>query len=113
MSNKLKLLRNNSNRKWDDTQWVEEFIEFLQGEIPEGIHIPRGHQPKMSAKKAKSIVWYPQEHFSIIPDTIEVCDSCGSVFNYEQGGIYWETKGKCYCGGCEYKVPENYDRGKR
>jgi len=88
------LLKNNENKELSDLEWIEEFYEFLQGEIPEGIHLLRGHKPQLSQKKAFAIIWYLQEHFSILPDHIERCDNCGSLFDQDGEGIYWETKGK-------------------
>ena len=70
MSNKINLLKNNNKRTDSDLEWIEEFYNFLQGEVPETIHLPNGHIPKMTAKKAFSIIWYLQEHFSILPDKI-------------------------------------------
>lgn len=113
MDIKINLLKKNDKKEWDDIEWVEEFYKFLQGEIPDSIRLPRGHKPQLSQKKAFSIIWYLQEHFPILPDHIEQCDSCGSLFDEHIEGIHWETKGKSFCGSCEYLVPENYDRGKR
>jgi len=109
----ISLLKNNDSREISDLEWVEEFYEFLQGTLPGGIKMGRGHQPQMSAKKAFSIIWYLQEHFPVLPDNIERCSNCGSLFDSNSEGIYWESKGKDFCDGCEYLVPENYDRGKR
>lgn len=107
------LLKNNDNKEWDAQQWVEEFYEFLKGNVPDNIHLPRGHKPAMSRKKARSVIWYLQEHFPIIPDTIDFCDYCGNIYDSNSQGGYWQTKGKCFCDSCRYQVPENYDRGGR
>ena len=100
-------------KEWNDLEWMDEFYKFLQGKVPEEISIGRGHQPKLSEKKANTIIWYLQEHLRILPDNTERCDTCGSLYDSWSEGIYWETKGKHYCGGCDYLVPENYDRGKK
>lgn len=113
MIDKIPLLKNNDNRDWTTLEWVQEFYDFLQGEIPENMHLVRGHAPKMSPKKAMAIVWYLQEHMPVIPDTIERCDCCGELFDSYNSGLYWESKGKNFCDGCSYLVPQNYDRGKR
>jgi formylmethanofuran dehydrogenase subunit E len=114
MDNEIKLLKNNDNRTDSDIEKVREFYRFLTGEeMPEKISMGRGHAPKMSEKKAFSIIWYLQEHLSIFPDTIERCSVCGELFDTNSEGIYWETKGKHYCGGCSDIVPYNYDRGRR
>jgi len=96
----MQLLKNNDNRNWSDTEWVREFFNFLMGEIPEGMRIARGHQPKMSAKKAETIIWYLQEHFPIIPDNIEKCASCDLIFDYNSQGEYSEKTGKVKCDNC-------------
>ena len=100
-------------KDWDAFEWIDEFYRFLQGETPEGMQCGKGGQPKLSEKKAFSIIWYLQEHMRILPDNIERCDICGELFDDWSEGIYWETKGKHYYGACDYLVPENYDRGKR
>jgi len=100
--------------KWTDLEWLGEFYNFLQGEdVPKEIFLKKSHIPKMSKKKAMSIIWYLQEHLRILPDYIEQCSVCGSLYNSWSEGIYWETKGKFFCGACDYLVPENYDKGKR
>lgn len=112
----MKLLKNSNKRTKDSTDmdWVKEFYEFLKGEkLPKEIQIMRGHQPKMSAKKAFTIIWYLQEHFCVLPDTIEKCDVCDKLYNTNEEGLYWETKGKHYCGSCDYVVPNNYDKGRK
>lgn len=114
--NEIVLFKNNSEhtKKFTDIDFITEFYDFLKGSsIPEGMSIARGHRPKMSAKKASTIIWFLQEQFSILPDHIEQCDVCESFFDSWSSGIYWETKGKHYCGGCDHLVPMNYDRGKR
>jgi len=106
---------NESDKKrkdWNDLEWIDEFYHFLQGEMPDGMQCGNGRTPKLSEKKAFTIIWYLQEHMRILPDNIKRCDSCGELFDDWSEGIYWETKGKHYCGACEHLVPENYDRGK-
>lgn len=45
-------LRKNDNPKRPALEMVTEFYDFLQGESPEKIIIPKGHMPKMSKKKS-------------------------------------------------------------
>lgn len=114
MNNEIKLLKNNDNRTDSDIEKVREFYRFLTGEeTPETILLTRGHAPKMSEKKAFSIIWFLQEHLSVFPDSIERCDVCGELFDYSSDGIYWETKGKHYCSSCSDVVPYNYDKGRK
>ena len=116
MSQSIKFRDNNHHhthrKEWNDLEWVSEFYKFIQGEAPEEISISRGHQPKLSEKKANSIIWYLQQHLRILPDNIDRCDTCGWMFDSCSEGVFWETKGKNYCGGCDHLVPQNYDRGK-
>ena len=109
MNNKIKLIKNNDEKDWSDLEWIDEFYQFLQGECPETIHLKRGKQPKLTKKQAFSIIWYLQEHFSVLPDNIEKCWCCGELFDSYSEGLYWESKGRHYCGDCEYLVPDNYD----
>lgn len=117
MQNKIKFQDENHHhthrKEWVDLEWIDEFYKFLQGEVPGEINIGRGHQPKLSEKKANTIIWYLQEHMRILPDNVERCDTCGSLYDMNSEGLYWESKGKCYCDGCSELVPLNYDRGKR
>ena len=98
---------------WEDLEWLQEFFAFLQGDPPEEISIGWGKQPKLSKKKAFAIIWYLQERMRVLPENIEMCDNCGELYDAHSEGLYWESKGKHYCGGCDSIVPQNYDRGKR
>ena len=114
MDNEIKLLKDNDHRTDTDLEKIQEFYRFLTGEeIPKCMSFQRGHAPKMSEKKAFSIIWYLQEHLSILPDTIERCSVCGELFDSYSEGIYWQTKGKHYCDVCSDIVPYNYDRGRK
>lgn len=101
----MKLIKNNSNRDWSDLEWIEEFYKFLQGEIPEGMVLGRGHKVKLSPDKAYMVIWYLQEHFSLLPDHIEKCYNCDCLFDTNVEGYYWEKKGRHYCNGCEHLAP--------
>lgn len=109
----IKLIKDNDNRTDSDIEKMEEFYNFLQGECPDNLRFSRGNQPKLSHKKAFSIIYYLQEHLAVFPDRIEKCANCNELFDTWSEGLYCETKGKHYCGWCEDIVPPNYDRGKR
>lgn len=80
---------------------MEEFYNFLMGkEIPEGMRIPKHCQPKLTPKKAFTIIWFLQEHFRILPDNIEQCDVCRDLFDRNKSGTYDEKKQKNYCEFC-------------
>lgn len=93
---------------------VKEFYEYLKGEsVPDGFTLSTAGKPKLSAKKAYQIIYILQEGMRIIPDTYEQCWNCKELFDTNESGLCWESKGRHYCDGCEYLVPENYDRGKK
>lgn len=100
MKQEIKLLKNNDNKKVDDLERIDEFYRFLQGNVPDGIRLKRGHKPKLSEKKAFAIIWYLQEHLPILPDMIERCDKCGELYDSYSSGYHSEKKGKCFCDGC-------------
>ena len=102
-----------NEKKASDIELIDEFYSFLQGICPDSITLKRGDQPKLTSKKAFTIIWYLQEHFPLLPDNIEQCWNCDSLFDTDRGGLYWESKGRHYCDGCEHLVPENYDNCKR
>ena len=66
MENYLKLLKNNEKREWEDEQWVQEFFNFLKGDVPETITLQK--PLNLSDEDAFLIIWYLQEHFSIITE---------------------------------------------
>lgn len=114
MKNEIKTLKNTDRIIDSDLGRINEFYRFLTGEsIPESISMGRNNKPKMSEKKAFAIIWFLQEHLSVFPDNIERCNTCGELYDTHSEGIYWETKGKFYCGVCCHLVPQNYDKGKR
>jgi hypothetical protein len=113
VENEINLIKNPDNKDWSDEQWLQEFYDFLQGEVPESINFRKGYIPKLSPKKAFAIIYYLQEHLPVFPDHIEKCWNCGSLFDEYEGGLYWESKCRHYCGSCAYLVPENYDKGNR
>ena len=114
MEKEIKLLKNNHNRTDSDVEKLSEFYRFLTGEeMPSGIKMKRGTAPIMTEKKAFAVIWYLQEHLPVFPDHIERCDSCGEIFDSWSEGLYWESKGRHYCGGCYDQVPENYDNNNR
>lgn len=109
----IKLFKNNSGRSLSDVEWIEEFYEFLQGGVLEGLVFGHGHKPKLSAKKAFAIIYYLQEYLPVFPDHIEKCWRCGCLFDSDSEGLYWQAKGRPYCGGCWHVVPRNYDNNNR
>ena len=65
---------------------MNELFEFLQGKImPEGYYIP--HAPKLKAKSAFAVIYFLQERLHILPDTFEICDGCGELYNSDREGV--------------------------
>ena len=97
----IKLQKNNSNRDWSDLEWIQEFHNFLQGDVPEGICIYGDYKVKLTPEQSSAIIWYLQEHLSVFPDNIEMCDICKEMYDTASEGCYYEIEGKHYCGACE------------
>lgn len=114
MKNKeIILFKNNDNRDWDDQDWIEEFFEFLKGNVPDGIRIEdEESQVKLSAKQAYTVLWYLREHFPILPDFFTQCDNCHSIYNSDNSGYYSEKGneiGNSFCGVCDHLAPDDDD----
>lgn len=110
MKNKdIKLFKNNDKRDWTDEEWIEEFYQFLQGEIPDGIRIDdKESQLKLSPQQAYTVLWYLREHFPLLPDFFAQCDNCKSIYNSDNSGYYSEKGneiGHSFCGGCDHLAP--------
>lgn len=100
MDNEINLLKNNDKRTDSDLEWITEFYDFLKGGCPENISFARGHGVKLSPNKAYSIIYYLQEHFPVLPDHIEQCSFCKSLYDSDSSGYYSELKVKFYCDSC-------------
>ena len=96
---KINLIRNNDNKDWSDLEWIAEFYEFMQGNIPDGIGLGDTVM-NLTKDQAFTIIWYLQEHFSILPDNIEKCNDCGELYDADSSGEYFEIESKHYCSGC-------------
>lgn len=68
----------------DDLKTVEEMMEFLQGETPEGFRL--ANQPELDEDNAFTVIYVLQEKFELITDNFDRCENCGSVFNQHYGG---------------------------
>jgi hypothetical protein len=96
----MNLLKNNDDRYWTDLEWINEFYEFLQGVTPDGISVRA--KVKLTQRKAFSIIWYLQEHFPLLPDHIERCDTCGQLYDSWSQGRHSDLTDKFYCNeSCE------------
>ena len=80
---------------------IEELYQFLQGTCPKGIYVK--HPPRLSERKAFSVIWFLQEHLRVLPDNIERCCRCGDLFDVNrESGTY---RDRLYCDPCyDYKT---------
>jgi hypothetical protein len=86
----------------EDTQ---ELFDFLTGQsLPDGFRIM--HRPKLTAKKAFSVIYVLQERFGLIPDHYEQCCECGHLFDTECEGHWHAKTGRHWCGSCEHLAPD-------
>ena len=69
---------------------MQEFFDFLQGKTEDEV---RG-SPKLTKKKAFSVIYYLQEKLHVLPDNFEMCFECKSLFDTHQGGITVDSDGK-------------------
>ena len=86
--------------------------DYLCGvKLPEGIYCK---MPKLSPKKAFTVIWFLQEVMHCLPDNIEQCQDCKELFDADSEGYHlndqYEVKGKTlakkYWGNwCENCVP--------
>lgn len=91
---------------------IDILYKYLQGlELPEGVHC---RMPKLSGKKAFSVIWFLQEIMHCLPSNIEQCDVCKDLFDTDSSGAHlddqYELNGKTlpkrYWGHfCEYCIP--------
>jgi hypothetical protein len=63
---------------------IEQFYEFLQGKVPEGLIMKR--PPHLSKPMAFRIIYYLQEELGILPDKYERCITCGHIYDSENEG---------------------------
>lgn len=93
----IKLLKNNEKLELSDLEWTDKLYQFLTNEV------------KLSNKKAFSVVFFLQEHVPLLPDHIEKCDVCGTLFDTYASGHHSDLTDKFYC--CESCEPPGlYER---
>jgi hypothetical protein len=78
---------------------TRELYDLLIGRsIPDGFHL--GNPPKLSPKKAFTVIYMLQERYHVIPDHFEQCCECKQIFDDWAEGIHSEKAGKHWCGSC-------------
>lgn len=88
-----------------DLEKTEELFKFLQGIVPEGYHIQRGHVPKLTAHQAWTVIWYLGNQFWQVKDCIYRCDVCGDIYHsWQEGACLDYGKGPYFfCDSCMEK----------
>ncbi len=70
---------------------LEVFFEFLMGEgVPDGFSLK--HKPKLTARKAFTVIYVLQEYLHILPDSFEQCSECLSLYDSEREGYYLDDQ---------------------
>jgi hypothetical protein len=69
-----------------DLERTQEFFEFLQGKLPDGVTVPKKEIPKLSADQAWTVIWYLGNQYWQVTDRVERCDVCGDLYHSWQGG---------------------------
>ena len=95
---------------WEIFSRLSLFFDFLKGDVPETITLQK--PLNLSDEDAFLIIWYLQEHFPIIPDNIEKCDNCNTIYDTYSGGYYSEDGneiGHFFCSVCVDLAPYDED----
>lgn len=93
----------------DDLDRVQELFDFLQGEVPEHCQIEESRVPKLTANQAWTIIWYLGNQYFQVPDFIERCCVCGSLYNAEsEGGHSGDGPPYHFCEECFWQK-ESHD----
>jgi len=74
------------DKDMDPLALTEELFALLQGKVPEGYKIKRRHVPRLTEEQAWTVIWYLGELHQQIPDFIERCDVCGTLYNRNSSG---------------------------
>lgn len=68
----------------------EVLYKFLLGiELPKGVTC---NMPKLSCKKAFSVIWFLQEIMHCLPDNIEQCQDCKELYDTDSSGFHLDEE---------------------
>jgi hypothetical protein len=86
----------------DPLALTEELFAFLQGKVPEGYKVGRRRIPHLSEDQAWTVIWYLGNLYQQIPDFIERCGVCGTLYNTEREGncLDYGRAPYFFCGNC-------------
>jgi len=88
----------------NDLERTEELFAFLQGTLPDGYCIEPASMPMLTAEQAWTVIWYLGELHWQVPDHIERCEVCGTLFDTESEGTCLDYgEAPChFCDNCIY-----------
>jgi hypothetical protein len=72
--------------KRDDLDRVNELFSFLRGYLPKDYKVDRASMTKLTAKQARTIIWYLGGLYWKVPDHIHPCCMCGDFFDKDREG---------------------------
>lgn len=83
---------------------TEDLFRFLQGEVPEGCKIRRGHMPRLTADQAWTVIWWLGNEYWQVMDYIERCCVCGGLYDSHRSGtcLDYGNAPHHFCDTCIY-----------
>lgn len=104
-----------------DLERTQQLYDFLRGEIPEGYKIAKAHRPKLTDDQAWTVIWYLGNQFWQVPDCVDRCEVCGSLYHAHQEGhcLDYGRAPYHFCDNCMYtdayrnKAARNPDKAAR
>ena len=90
-------MKNDNQTNLEKTQ---ELYDFLQGNIPENIRTD--NPPTLTADQAWTVIWFLGNQYWQVPDCIEKCDVCGTLYHtWEEGECMdYDKPPFFFCGSC-------------
>lgn len=65
---------------------TQELFKFLQGTSPDDYHVAPRSMPRLSPSQAWTVIWYLGNQYWQVPDHIERCDVCGTLYDSHNAG---------------------------
>lgn len=69
-----------------DLKQTRALFGLLQGTVPDGCEIPEAEIPTLSADQAWTVVWWLGNAYWQVPDSVERCDVCGTLYHAHREG---------------------------
>jgi hypothetical protein len=83
-----------------DEQEVDDLFKYLQGIVPDRVHVPEAELACLDKKQAFAVIYFLQEHLHLIADKWEQCSVCLDLYDSNEDGYYVEADFAHYCEGC-------------